>query len=66
MNSLSFWLEDNSGRTDELNETMHVEFAVPEDMNIYTYHRFCKMFALAMGYTEKTVDDCFGETVYLD
>lgn len=64
MNELTFSLKDNSGRVDELNETISVTFTVPDDMSIWTFHRYCKQFAAAMGYAEKSIEKYFGETCW--
>lgn len=66
MNELVFSLHDNSGDESELNQTTTVVFNVPEGMHINTLHRLCKSFALALGYTEQTVENCFGETMWED
>ena len=66
MNELTFSLKDNSDRNDELNETISVTFTVPEGMSIMTLHRYCKQFAAAMGYTEESIEECFGKTCWDD
>ena len=66
MNELTFSLKDNSGRTDELNETISITFSVPEGMSIWILHRYCKQFAAAMGYAEASIEEYFGETCWDD
>jgi len=41
-----------------------MRFRVKNDIHISAFHSLCKRFALAVGYTEKTVDKYFGETSY--
>jgi hypothetical protein len=62
MNQLIFQHIDNSGNITDTNQTIKLEVNVPEDMNIYTLHRMCKSFAVAMTYPESLVDEVFGET----
>ena len=45
-------------------ENVTMRFRVKNDIHISAFHSLCKRFALAVGYTEKTVDKYFGETSY--
>ena len=61
---MRFCLDDY--REDRFNESTDLTFALYGDvddevMSINAYHSFCKKFAAAMGFTEKTIDEWFGE-----
>ena len=47
--------------TNEYANDVHLMFSAYPDMHISKLHSLCRRFALALGYTEKTVDDYFGE-----
>ena len=65
-NKMRFIVEDNT-RQDMYNETCKLEkrwFGELEDgqiMDIEMYYYFCKEFAAAMGFAEKTINEWFGE-----
>jgi len=42
----------------------YLNFIVSKDMTVWDLHRFCKRFALALGYSEKNVEEAFGESRY--
>lgn len=52
-------------REDKFNESVDCTFAIWNDqgnnMDIELYWCFCRQFALAMGYSEETVDKWFGD-----
>lgn len=60
MNQLTFIYNDNSGNETDTNESIMLTKDVPEDMDILTFHRLCKLFALSMTYPETLVDEVFG------
>lgn len=60
MNQLTFIYNDNSGNETDTNESIMLTKDVPEDMDILTFHRLCKLFALSMTYPETLVDKVFG------
>lgn len=60
MNQLTFIYNDNSGNETDTNESIMLTKDVPEDMDIWTFHRLCKLFALSMTYPEKVVEEVFG------
>lgn len=60
MNQLIFAHLDNSGDESDTNQTVFLSKDVPADMDIWTFHRLCKMFALTMTYPETLVDEVFG------
>jgi hypothetical protein len=45
-------------------ENVTLRFIVDNDIHIRDFHRLCKRFALAVGYSEGLVDNYFGETVW--
>jgi adenosine deaminase len=47
-------------------EDMDLTYEVAEDMHISTFHRLCKNFARAAGFTEQSVEKYFGETQWED
>lgn len=49
---------------DSFEENVSLRFKVKDGIHISEFHALCKRFALAVGYTEKTVEDYFGETSY--
>ena len=63
---MEFWLRDYHD-TDTFNESVDctyelwVENEMDEILSIKTYHDLCKRFAAAMGFTEKTINEWFGE-----
>lgn len=65
-NGMIFQLIDNT-RLDQFNETCKLEkiwYGEQEDgqiMDIETYYNFCKEFAAAMGFCEKTINEWFGD-----
>ena len=47
---------------DEDNVGINLTFTVPTvGVHISTFHDMCRKFALACGYTEKSVEEYFGE-----
>ena len=64
---MRFCLDDY--RPQEFNESVDCTFGIWGDedtdvMSIENYHYFCKRFALAVSYTDKTVEEYFGPTHY--
>lgn len=66
-NKMIFQLIDNT-RLDVFNETCKMEkqwYGANKEsdqiLDIETYYYMCKEFAKAMGFTEKTVEEWFGE-----
>lgn len=56
-----------NGNRNHWAEDIKASFEVPEDSyTIASYHRFCKRFGIAMGYSPELVEEYFGETVYED
>lgn len=45
-------------------EKVTLKFELTGEYTIYTLHRLCKQYALASGFTQKSVEEAFGETVY--
>lgn len=41
-----------------------VRYDIPTDCSIGELHDCCKKFMLALGFSEKTVEEYFGETVW--
>lgn len=64
-NKIKFELIDNT-RLNTFNETCKIEkawYGEMEDgqiLDIETYHTYCKEFAAAMGFAEKTIEEWFG------
>ena len=64
-NSMKFILKDNTNKN-EYNESCEMTktwYSTPESeiMSMEEYYMFCKQFAAAMGYSEKTIEEWFGE-----
>lgn len=65
-NILKFELIDNT-RLDNYNESCLMQrawFGETNDgqiLDIETYYTYCKEFAAAMGFSEKTINDWFGD-----
>ena len=51
---------------EENREASEIELTVPDDMNITEYKTMCVRLASALGYTEKTIENGFGDLVYGD
>jgi hypothetical protein len=45
-------------------EAINIEFVVPDDMNIYEFKIICVRMAAAMGYTDVSIKNAFGELDY--
>ncbi|MGN0992805.1 MAG: hypothetical protein ACI4PE_02615 [Bacilli bacterium] len=64
-NIMKFELIDNT-RLDMYNETCKMEknwygeLSDGQVIDIETYYNYCKEFAMAMGFSEKTVEEWFG------
>ena len=63
LGTLRIWLDDY--QENEWNESLDCEFALwgvegDETLTMEKYHMCCRHFALAMGFSESTVDDWFG------
>ena len=61
---MEFWLRDYS--ENKFNESVDCTFELwgeefDDVLSIETYHDFCKRFAAAMGFCEKTINEWFGE-----
>lgn len=50
--------------TETNGESISLSFDIEKGPSIYKFHRMCKQFAAACGYTEKSIEEAFGETVY--
>jgi len=48
----------------EVREAKSVELEVPGDMDIHEYKVVCIRMAKALGYTEKTISNGFGDLIY--
>ena len=57
--SFSFHPENKENHND-----FYLNFFVSENMTIGELHRLCKRFALTLGYSEKNVEEAFGEDCY--
>lgn len=63
LGELRFVLSDN--RDTEYNESVDCTFSLYGDiegeaLNIEDYWRYCRCFAAAMGFSEETINDWFG------
>ena len=47
-------------------DNVYVSYKLKDDAHISAIHRLMKQAVLAMGYTEKTVNEWFGETGFID
>lgn len=54
-------MPDKNNNTEE---NMTIRFRINDSPHISTFHALCKRFALAVGYTDKTVEEYFGPTRY--
>ena len=61
LNQVSFSFHPDN--KEDCNE-FYLNFFVNKGMTIGELHRLCKRFALALGYSEKNVEDAFGEDCY--
>lgn len=43
-----------------------IKYNIKDEPNISVIHRLMKQACAAMGYTEKTIDEWFGETGFID
>jgi hypothetical protein len=50
-------------RTTASREAQKIEFDLPRDITILEYKRICKRLALALGYSNKAVDEHFGKDI---
>lgn len=58
-NVIRFIYEDNT-HLDKYNNSCIMERCYySPDLEMETYHTFCKQYALALGFTEKTVEEWF-------
>lgn len=62
-NTVGFFYKENDN---EFSNDVKLEFSVYPSADIHTIHRLCKQFCLALGFSEKSVDDAFGESIYTD
>ena len=49
---------------EECREASEIEMMIPDDFNIHEYKIICMRMAAAMGFTESTIKESFGETLY--
>lgn len=49
-----------------LKEQTTLKIEKEDNTKVTTFHRFCKMAALAFGYNKENIDEVFGETYYFD
>jgi len=61
VNHVGFTFIDNSN---EFENDLKMEFDCYPDMHISTLHNLCRRFALALGYSESSVNEYFGEASY--
>ena len=61
MDQLIFVYNDNSGDDSDTNQSVAFMKDVPHDIDIWTFHRLCKAFAVAMTFPQSLVDDVFGQ-----
>ncbi len=47
-------------------EASQIELIIPDDFNIHEYKIICTRLAAAMGFTESTIKNSFGENIYDD
>lgn len=47
-------------------DNVAIKYTIKDEPHISVIHRLMKQAVLAMGYTEKTVDEWFGETGFVD
>lgn len=57
MISFSFYPSEHIYRHDT-----NLMFSVDDDMGLEEFHRLCKRFALTLGFSEKGINEVFGET----
>lgn len=65
-NTMKFILKDGTNKNEynESCEMVKTWYSNPEEaeiMSMEEYYVFCKQFAAAMGYPEKTIEEWFGE-----
>lgn len=49
---------------EDCREASEIELTIPDDFNIHEYKIICMRMASAMGFTESTIKNSFGETVH--
>lgn len=49
---------------EDCREASEIQLTIPDDFNIHEYKIICMRMASAMGFTESTIKNSFGETVY--
>ena len=49
---------------EECREASHIEMIIPDDFDIHEYKVICMRMAAAMGFTESTIKESFGKTLY--
>jgi hypothetical protein len=49
---------------EECREASHIEMTIPDDFDIHEYKVICMRMAAAMGFTESTIKESFGKTLY--
>jgi hypothetical protein len=49
---------------EDCREASQIEMVIPDDFDIHEYKIICMRMASAMGFTESTIKESFGETLY--
>ena len=49
---------------EECREASHIEMTIPDHFDIHEYKVICMRMAAAMGFTESTIKESFGKTLY--
>ena len=59
---LDDWREDKFNESTDLTYALYGDSAdADEILSLEKYHSYCKQFAAAMGFAEKSINDWFGE-----
>ena len=49
---------------EECREASEIKMTIPDDFDIHEYKVICMRMAAAMGFTESTIKESFGKTLY--
>ena len=60
--TFSFRVKDDAKTGNE----MHLSYCFPGGMNVAAFHRACKRFGYALGFTQQNIEEYFGEDSYDD
>ena len=58
------YVNKESDVPEEFQEDITLVYDLENDPSIRHLHRMCKSFAKALGYSEKNIEEYFGETVF--